>query len=99
MNPDTLKLIEEKVGKSLEYVGTGKIFLNRRAPMAYPLRTRIEERDLIKLQSSCKAKNTVNRKKWKPTGKNGSQQIGKRSLPILIHTSDRGLISNVYKEP
>ena len=27
--PDTLKLIEEKVGKSLEDMGTGKKFLNR----------------------------------------------------------------------
>ena len=29
--------------------------------------------------------------------KNGHQQIEKRSLPIL-HLSDRGLISNMYKE-
>jgi hypothetical protein len=29
--PDTLKLIEEKVGKSLEYMGTGEKFLNRTA--------------------------------------------------------------------
>jgi hypothetical protein len=26
---DTLKLIEKKVGKSLEHMGTGEIFLNR----------------------------------------------------------------------
>jgi hypothetical protein len=37
INPDTLKLTEEKVQKSLEYMGTGKKFLNR-TPMAYPLR-------------------------------------------------------------
>jgi hypothetical protein len=34
--PDTLKLIEEKVGKSLEDKGTMGIFLNR-TPMAYAL--------------------------------------------------------------
>jgi hypothetical protein len=33
---DTLKLSEEKLGKSLEHMGTGKIFLNR-TPMAYAL--------------------------------------------------------------
>jgi hypothetical protein len=33
---DTLKHIEEKVGKSLEHMGTGEIFLNR-TPMAYAL--------------------------------------------------------------
>jgi hypothetical protein len=29
IKPDTLKLIEEKVRKSLEYMGTGEKFLNR----------------------------------------------------------------------
>ena len=29
IKPETLKLIEEKVGKSLEDMGTGKKFLNR----------------------------------------------------------------------
>ena len=29
IKPETLKLIEEKVGKSLEDMGTGGIFLNR----------------------------------------------------------------------
>jgi hypothetical protein len=33
---DTLNLIEEKVGKSLKYMGTGEIFLNRTS-MAYAL--------------------------------------------------------------
>jgi hypothetical protein len=39
---DTLKLIEEKVGKSLEYISTGEIFLNR-TPMAYALRSKIDK--------------------------------------------------------
>jgi hypothetical protein len=63
---DTLKLIEKKVGKSLKYMGTGEIFLNRTL-RAYALRSRIDKWDLIKLQSSCKAKDTVNRTKWQPT--------------------------------
>ena len=29
LKPETLKLIEEKVGKSLESIGTGEKFLNR----------------------------------------------------------------------
>jgi hypothetical protein len=29
IKPDTLKVIEEKVGKSLEHMGTGGNFLNR----------------------------------------------------------------------
>ena len=60
IKPDTLKFIEEKAGKSLEHMGTGEIFLNR-TPMAYAVRSRIGKWDLIKLQSFCKAKDTVNR--------------------------------------
>jgi hypothetical protein len=62
IKPDTLKLIEEKVGKSLEHMGTGGKFLNR-TPMAYALRLRIDKWDLIKLQSLCKGKDIVNRTK------------------------------------
>jgi hypothetical protein len=66
---------KERLGKSLEHMSTGKNFPNR-APMAYVLSSRIDKRDLIKLQSFCKAKNTVNRT-------NGNQQIGKRCLSVL----------------
>ena len=62
IKPDTLKLIEEKVGKSLEHKGTGEIFLNR-TPMTYALRSRIDKWGLIKLQRFCKAKDTVNKTK------------------------------------
>jgi hypothetical protein len=60
IKPETLKLIEEKVGKSLEDLGTGGKFLNRTA-MAHAVRSRINKWDLIKLQSFCKAKDTVNK--------------------------------------
>jgi hypothetical protein len=52
-----LKLIEEKVGKSLEDMGTGEKFPNR-TPMAYAVRPRIDKWNLIKLQNFCKAKTT-----------------------------------------
>jgi hypothetical protein len=62
-----LKLIEEKVGKSLKDMGTGEKFLNRTA-MACAVRCRIDKWDLIKLQSFCKAKDTVNKTKRPPIG-------------------------------
>ena len=65
IKPETLKLIEEKVGKSLEDMGTGEKFLNRTA-MACAVRSRIDKWDLIKLQSFCKAKDTVNKTKRPP---------------------------------
>jgi hypothetical protein len=62
IKPETLKLIEEKVGKCLEDMGTGEKILNRRA-MVCAARSRIYKWDLIKLQSCCKAKDTVNKTK------------------------------------
>jgi hypothetical protein len=66
IKPDTLEVIENKVGKSFQHVGTEEIFRNR-TPIAYALRSRIDKWDLIKLQSSCKAKDTVKRTKQQPT--------------------------------
>ena len=78
----------KNVGKSLEHMGTGEIFLNR-TPIAYVPRSRIDKWDLRKLQNFCKSKDTVNRTKWQATNwKN-----------IFINPPvDRGLISNIYKE-
>jgi hypothetical protein len=88
IKPGTLKLIVEKVWKSLERMGTGEILLDR-TPIAYALRSRIDQWDLIKLQSFCKAKDTVNSIKWQPTY---FEKI------FTSPTSDRGLKSNIYKE-
>ena len=60
-----------------------------RTPMAYSLRSKIDKWDLIKLQNFCKAKNTVNTTKRQPTD---WENI------FTNPTSDRGLISNIYKE-
>ena len=75
MKPETVKLIEEKVGKSLEDMGTGEKFLNRTA-MACAVRSRIDKWDLIKMQISVRQKTLSIRQK-------DHQQIGKGSLPIL----------------
>jgi hypothetical protein len=61
-----LKLIEKKVGKSHKDMGTEENFLNR-TPLACALRSRINKWDIIKLQSFCKAKDTVNKIKKQPT--------------------------------
>ena len=69
-------------------MGTGKIFLNR-TPIAYALRSRTDKWDLTKFQSFCKAKVTVNRTKWQP--------INWEKF-LTNPTSDRRLISSIYKE-
>ena len=78
----------KELGKTLEDIGTGRKFLYK-IPIANAPRSRIDKWDLIKLQSFCKAKDTVNGTKWQPTNWE----------KILINpTTDRGLISNIYKE-
>ena len=80
--------LKEKVGKRLKYMGIGRKFLNR-TPTACALRSRIDKWDLIELQSFCKAKDTVNKTKRPPTD---WEKI------FTNPTSDRGLISNIYKD-
>ena len=41
IKPDTLNVIKEKVGKTLEHMSTGAIFLNG-SPMAYALSSTID---------------------------------------------------------
>jgi hypothetical protein len=48
IKPETLKLIEEKMGESLKDMGTGEKFLNITA-MAWAVRSRINKWDLIKI--------------------------------------------------
>jgi hypothetical protein len=76
------------VGKFLDHFGTGENSLNR-TPMAYAQRSTIDKRDLIKFQSFCKAKDTVNRTKWQP--------IYWRKI-LTNPPFNRGLVSNICKE-
>jgi hypothetical protein len=62
----TLNLIEIKVGKNLEFIGSGDIFLNR-ILIAQTLRLTINKWDLMKLESLSKSIFTINRTKWQPT--------------------------------
>ena len=88
IKPDTLSLTEERVGKSLDLIGTGGNFLNR-TPMAHALRSRIDKWVLMKLESFCKAKNRANR---------SNQQSTDWEKVFTNPTLDRGLISKIYKE-
>jgi hypothetical protein len=78
IKPDTLQLIEKKLQKSFEDIGTWGNFLNR-TPIIYALRSRTDNGDHIKFQS--KAKDTVNRTK---------QQLTDWEKIFTNPTSDRG---------
>jgi hypothetical protein len=89
IKPDTVNLIKEKVGKRLQLIGTGEIFLNR-SPMVQALRSRVNKWDLIKLKILCKVKDIVIKTNQQST------DWEKKNFTNL--TSDRGLISKIYTE-
>jgi hypothetical protein len=55
MRPETLKLVQEGAGNTLEVIGIGKNFFNR-TPEAQQLRERMDKWDFIKLKSFCTKK-------------------------------------------
>ena len=69
-------------------MGTSEKSLNRRA-MACAVRSRIDKWDLTKLQSFCKAKDTINKTK---------RPLTDWDRIFTYPKSDRGLISKIYKE-
>jgi hypothetical protein len=58
--------------------------------MAHALRSTIDKWDLLKLESFCKAKDIVNKTNRQPTD-------WKKKI-FTNPTSDRGLMSKIYKE-
>jgi hypothetical protein len=62
VKPETLKLLEKNIGKTLEDIGMGKAFLNR-TPTAQKIRTRIEKLGCIKFKSSVQQENNYQNQK------------------------------------
>ena len=88
INLSTLNLIEEKLGSTLQDIGTGDHFLSR-TPVAQTIREIMNKWDLLKLRSFCKAKDTVSKTKSLPSD---CEKI------FTNPSSDKGLISKIYKE-
>jgi hypothetical protein len=58
MRPETLKLVQERAGNTLEAIGIGKEFLNR-IPAPQQLRERMDKWDYMKLKRLCTTKQMV----------------------------------------
>ena len=59
--PNTIKILEENLGKTSQDIGIGKDFMTK-TPKA-----KIDKWDLTKLQSFCTATETIIRVNWQPT--------------------------------
>ena len=63
---DTIKLLEENIGRTLFDINHSKIFFDP-PPRVMKMKTKINKWDLMKLKIFCTAKETINKTKRKPS--------------------------------
>ena len=87
ITPNTIKTLEENVGKTIQGIGIGKDFMTK-TQKAMAIKAGIDKSDLIKLQSFCTAKETIIRV---------NQQLTEWEKILVIYPSDKGLISSILQ--
>ncbi|KAL0629823.1 retrotransposable element ORF2 protein [Plecturocebus cupreus] len=99
IRPNTIKTLEENLGKTIQDIGVGKDFMTK-TPKALATKAKIDKWDLIKLHSFCTAKETVIRSS-KTEGEEKSletsvkdKQHSKGSLRSSVHRCSPGLLSS-----
>ena len=85
---DTIKVLEENTGRKISDILHSNIFTDM-SPRARDIKERINKWDFIKIKSFCMAKENISKMKREPTV---WENI------FTNDTSDKGLISKVYKE-
>ena len=85
---DTIKLLEENIGRTLFDINHSKIFFDL-PPRVMEIKTKTNKWDLMKLKSFCKAKETTNKMKRQPS---------EWEKIFANESMDKGLISKIYKE-
>jgi hypothetical protein len=83
IRPETLKLVQERVGNTLELIGIGNDFLNR-IEIAQQLRKRMDKWDYMKLKNFCTTKEMVTKMKRLPA---------EWEKTFASYTSDKGLMT------
>ena len=63
---DTIKLLEENIGKTHFDINHSKIFYDQ-PPRVTEIKTKINQWDLIKFKSFCTEKETINKTKGQPS--------------------------------
>ena len=77
VRPDTIKLLEENIGRTLYDIHHSKILFDP-SPREIEIKTKINKWDLMKLQSFCTAKETI--KKMKDNPQNGRKYLQMKQL-------------------
>ena len=85
VRPETIKLLEENIGRTLDDINQSKILYDS-PPRVKETKTKVNKWDLIKLKSFCTAKETTSKVKRQPSE---WEEI------IANETTDKGLISKL----
>ena len=85
---NTIKLLEENIGRTLFDKNQSNIFLEP-SPRVMEIKAKINKWDLIKLKSFCTAKETINKMKRQPV---------EWEKIFANDVTDKGLISKIYKQ-
>ena len=85
---ETIKLLEENIGKTLSNINQSKILYDP-LPRVMEIKTKVSKWDLIKLKSFGTAKETISKMKKQPS---------EWEKIIANETTDKGLISEIYKQ-
>ena len=88
VKPDTIKLLEENIGRTLYDISHRKILFDP-SPREMEIKTKIKKWDLMKLKSSCTAKESINKTKRPPS---------EWEKIFANEATDKGLISKIYKQ-
>ena len=88
VRPETIKLIEETIGRTFDDINQSKILYDP-PPRVMEIKTKVNKWDLIKRKSFCTAKETINKVKRQPS---------EWEKTIANETTDKGLISKIYKQ-
>ena len=88
IRPETIKLLEENIGKTLSDINHSRILYDP-PPRILEIKAKINKWDLIKLKSFCTAKDTVSKVKRQPSD---WEKI------TANEAKDRGLISKLHKQ-
>ena len=65
VRPDTIKLLEENIGRTLSDINQSKIFFDP-PPKVMKIKTKINKWGVMKRKSFCRAKETINKTKRQP---------------------------------
>ena len=88
VRPETIKLLEKNIGRTLN-INQSKILFDLH-PRVMEIKTKGKKWDLIKLKSFCTAKETISKVQRQPS------ELGWKI--IANETTDKGLISKIYKQ-